>query len=190
MFENVYSFSISSTGLTYLGQAVGSICGLCIMLYTYRFYWTPQSHLAKTRGEGKMSPDKRLVVAMLGAPMLPVSLFWFGWTASPNILWLSPVVAEGFFSCGNILVFTCASLYLTDCYGALYGASAWASNTFLRYLFSFAFPLFAVQMYERLGVGWASSLLGFISLALVPIPFAFYRYGPFLRSKSKYASGE
>jgi len=100
------------------------------------------------------------------------------------------VIAEGVFSCGNLLVFTCASLYLTDCYGALYGASAWSSNTFLRYLFATIFPLFAIQMYEGLGVGWATSLLGFISLLLVPIPFVFYNFGNQIRSKSKYKPGE
>ena len=69
----------------------------------------------------------------------------------------------------NILILVCAMLYLTDCYGALYGASATASNTFLRYLGAFAFPLFAIQLYEALGPGWATSLLGF--LALVPPNF-------------------
>ena len=134
-------------------------------------------------------------------------LFWFGWTARPSIHWISPVIAEGFFSFGNLLVFSCSSLYLTDCYGAQYGASAWSSNTFLRYLFAFFFPLFVsaidvvvevpaddfeqtIQMYEALGVGWATSLLGFISCVLVPIPFIFDRYDKQLREKSKYSSGE
>ena len=145
--ETVYDFGTASTGLTYLGQAAGSLVGLCIMLYTYSYYWTREAQKAKKQDpSGKMSPDKRLIVAMIGAPMIPVSLFWFGWTARPSIHWISPVVAEAFFSCGNILVFTCASLYLTDCYGALYGASAWSSNTSLRYLFAFVFPLFAVQV--------------------------------------------
>ena len=35
----------------------------------------------------------------------------------------------------------------------------------MRYLAAFAFPLFVVQMYEALGVGWATSLLAFIALA-------------------------
>jgi len=117
-------------------------------------------------------------------------LFWFGWTAESRVHWISPVIAEAFFACGNLLIFTCASLYLTDCYGALYGASAWSSNTFLRYLFASVFPLFAVQMFEGLGPGWASSLLGFISVLLIPIPFAFGRYGERLRLKSEYSSGE
>lgn len=117
-------------------------------------------------------------------------LFWFAWTARPSIHWICPVIAEAFFSCGNLLVFTCSSLYLTDCYGAMYGASAWSSNTFLRYLAAFAFPLFTIQMYEGLGTGWATSLLAFVSCVLVPIPFAFDRYGDRLRQRSSYAPHE
>lgn len=187
VFETVYGFGIRQTGLTYLGQAVGSFVGFGILLFTYRVYWTRQAQLAKP---SKMAPEKRLVVAMVGAPMLPLSLFWFGWTARSDIHWISPVIAEGFFACGNLLVFTCASLYLTDCYGALYGASAWSSNTFLRYLFAFAFPLFALQMYRELGIGWASSLLGFVSVLLMPVPFLFWRYGERLRGKTNYPAGE
>lgn len=97
------------------------------------------------------------------------------------------MAAEALFTCGNILVFASAALYLTDCYGATYGASAWASNTFIRYLFAFAFPLFAVQMYEGLGVGWATSLLGFASFVLAFIPFVLAKYGAKLRSRSSYA---
>lgn len=192
VFETVYGFDIGSTRLTFLGQAVGSFIGLIIMLCIYRFYWTKEAHhkAKKTEVNGKMSPDKRLVIAMMGASLIPISLFWFGWTAKPSIYWISPVATEAIFSCGNILVFTCATLYLTDCYGALYGASAWASNTFLRYLFAFIFPLFAVQMYEGLGVGWASSLLAFVSVVLMFIPFICHRYGARMRSKTKYSSGE
>jgi len=50
------------------------------------------------------------------------------------------------------------------------------------------FPLFASAMYTKLGVGWASSLLGFLGLLFVPIPFVLYKYGGTLRKNhSKYA---
>ena len=79
-----------------------------------------------------------------------------------------------------------ATLYLMDFYGPLYGASAMGANNIARYTLGFAFPLFVVQMYEGLGTGWATSLLGFVSLAMTPIPFAFYIWGPKLRSMSRY----
>ncbi|KAI5364037.1 Putative major facilitator superfamily, MFS transporter superfamily [Septoria linicola] len=189
VFENVYGFGIGVTGLTYLGQLVGTFIGLGIMIWISIYRW-PRQAAAKSQEGTKLEPEYRLLSAKIGAPCLPISLFWFGWTARSSVLWLSPVAAEALFACGNLLIFITASLYLTDCYGAQYGASAWSSNTFLRYLFAFIFPLFSVQMYEGPGPGWASSLLGFCTLALVPIPFAFDRYGKWLRSKSSYSSGE
>jgi DHA1 family multidrug resistance protein-like MFS transporter len=41
--------------------------------------------------------------------------------------------------------------------------------------------------YHKLGVGWASSLLGFLSVAFIPIPFLLYKYGETLRKRSKMA---
>lgn len=192
VFREVYGLSLVSIGLTFLGQAVGSICGFFIVVAFDRYYYQPRSRAIKANEKGpkKLAPEQRLWIAMLGAPMLPISLFWFGWTARPSIHWISPVAAEAFFSCGNLLIFTCASLYLTDSYGAAYGASAWSSNTFLRYLFAAGFPLFAEIMYRGLGVGLASSLLAFVTLALMPIPFAFYIWGPRLRRGSKYCPDE
>jgi hypothetical protein len=41
-------------------------------------------------------------------------------------------------------------------------------------------------MYDALGIGWATSLFGFVSLAMMPIPWAFYIFGPRLRANVKY----
>ena len=45
----------------------------------------------------------------------------------------------------------------------------------MRSSFGAGFPLFATAMYKNLGVGWASSTLGFLSIAFIPIPFLLYR---------------
>lgn len=42
-------------------------------------------------------------------------------------------------------------------------------------------------MYNKLGVDWASSLLGFLSIAFIPIPFVLYYYGKKIRLASKRA---
>lgn len=79
--------------------------------------------------------------------------------------------------------------YIIDAYHALNAASAVAANGLLRYSFGAAFPLFTLQMYSKLGIAWAGSLLGFISLGLLPIPWILYRWGPSLRSRSSYQMG-
>lgn len=50
-----------------------------------------------------------------------------------------------------------------------------------------SFPLFSRQMYENMGIQWASTLLGCVAACLVPIPVAFWFFGKRLRKKSKFA---
>ena len=76
--------------------------------------------------------------------------------------------------------------YLVDAY-LMFAASAIAGNTFLRSLCGAGFPLFARQMFDGMGIQWASTLLGCIALVLAPIPFIFYKYGAKIRAKSAYA---
>lgn len=47
------------------------------------------------------------------------------------------------------------------------------------------FCYFAV--FNNLGIHWASSLLGFIAVGLIPIPFLFYVYGKTLRQRGTWS---
>ncbi|KAF7190701.1 Citrinin biosynthesis cluster MFS transporter mrr1 [Pseudocercospora fuligena] len=75
--------------------------------------------------------------------------------------------------------------YIIDCY-TLYANSALAANTSVRYALAAGFPLFASGMYHNLRVQWATSVVAFISLALVPVPVLFWRYGDKIRGMSRY----
>ena len=46
--------------------------------------------------------------------------------------------------------------------------------------------LIVCVVYENLHISWALSLFGFVTVALLPIPWMFYKFGPQLRAKSKY----
>jgi hypothetical protein len=50
--------------------------------------------------------------------------------------------------------------------------------------------LFARQMFDSLNPRWASSLLGLTAAVMIPIPIVLRRYGPHLRSKSRFAPSE
>lgn len=66
-------------------------------------------------------------------------------------------------------------------------ASAIAGNTFLRSLAGAGFPLFATYMFKGMGIEWASTLLGCVAAALIPIPVIFYLYGHKIRQRSSFA---
>lgn len=42
-------------------------------------------------------------------------------------------------------------------------------------------------MYDTLNYHWASSLLAFLTVAMMPFPYLFFRYGKRIRAKSRYA---
>ena len=49
------------------------------------------------------------------------------------------------------------------------------------------FPIFASAMFHTLGLDWGCSLLGFLSIAFIPIPIVLYKYGKRIRMASKHA---
>lgn len=97
-----------------------------------------------------------------------------------------PIIGSTFFSTGAFLLFMAVLSYLADSYPK-YVASVLAGNDLVRSSFGAAFPLFANAMYKKLGIKWASSLLGFLAIAFIPIPFVLYRYGKKIRLASKAA---
>jgi hypothetical protein len=178
-----YHLPPTHQGLTFLSIALGCVLGfLLVVLIDRRTY----PALETKHGVGAVPPEYRLYGAMVGCALNPVSLFWFGWTADAGVHWASPVVAAVPFAVGNIMVYSSGALYIMDAYGSMHGASALSANSVLRYAAGGAFPLFTVQMFEGLGVGWASSLLGFVSVLLVPVPWVLYRYGAKIRARSRY----
>jgi hypothetical protein len=76
-------------------------------------------------------------------------------------------------------------MYLIDAY-TVYAASVTASSTILRCLFGALLPLAGNYMYDAMGVGWGTSLLGFIAVAFIPLPVIFYRYGQQIRETKRF----
>lgn len=95
-------------------------------------------------------------------------------TALPSAHWIVPIIGTAFFAPGFYLTFQSILNYLGESYPR-YVASVFAGNTFFRSSFGGALPLAAPQMRQSLGIGWASSILGFISVAMVPLPFILER---------------
>lgn len=78
-----------------------------------------------------------------------------------------------------------AATYIVDAF-TLYAASAMAVTTVVRSLVGALLPLAGDRMYGALGVGWGTSLLGFIAVAFIPLPIIFFVFGERVR-KSKFS---
>lgn len=152
-------------------------------------YWDYLLQRAKSRDPPAPWTQKeeyrRLPLACLGGPFFVISLFWMGWTADPSIHWIVPVLAALPFGIGFLLLFQGLLNYLVDAY-EIFAASASAAAATSRSLFGAVLPFAAKPMYDQLGVAWACSLLGFLSLAMCVIPFVFIRFGDEIRDRSRF----
>ncbi|OCT44444.1 Caffeine resistance protein 5 [Cladophialophora carrionii] len=181
VFSEIYGFSLGLEGTAFLGILVGVFVVLPPFVWYQRKYIEP-----KFNDKGELQPEWRLPPSFVGAFCIPICLFWFGWSSRPDVHWIMPIIGTAWFSIGAFLLFNSVLNYLSDAYPQ-YAASVLAGNDFFRSSFGAGFPLFATAMYNKLGVGWASSTLGFLAIAFIPIPFFLFKYGERLRMRSKYA---
>ncbi|OKL55718.1 hypothetical protein UA08_09072 [Talaromyces atroroseus] len=188
VFTEVYDFKLWQVGCTFLGISVGMMVAVSTdPLWRKNYLRLQRNHENAVGEKGETMPEWRLPPAIAGAPPVTIGIFIFAWTAYPHIPWIAPVIGTAVFGMGVILVYSGIFTFLVDAYPE-FAASALAANSFARSSFAGVFPLFGTYMYNRLGIQWASSLLAFLTLAMVPFPYIFFRYGKQLRQRSKFAT--
>lgn len=182
IFKSVYGFTLSQQGMAFLGLMVGMV----IACFGSPRLVKAQYERLLRNNQGVAKPEFRFVSLMAGVFFVPIGLFIMGWTAYRNVHWIAPIIGSAVFGFATVLVFNGIFAYTVEAY-RLYTASAMAANSFVRSIMSGVFPLFGLQMYERMGIHWASTFLALLGCLLIPVPFLFYRYGEKLRSLSPYA---
>ncbi|KAL9104570.1 MAG: hypothetical protein Q9163_000492 [Psora crenata] len=70
---------------------------------------------------------------------------------------------------------------------AVFSASALAGIGLIRNVAGAGFPLFARQMFLHEGYQWAGTILAFLAMVMIPIPFVLSTYGRALRLRSPWA---
>lgn len=178
VFTSTYGFTVGLSGLAYLGIGLGFGVGLFIMAMTND---RMVQRLTAQNG-GKFEPEMRMPTMIIFACILPISFFWYGWTADKHVHWIVPIIGMFPFGVGMMGVFMPIQTYVIDCYLA-YAASANAALTATRSLVGALLPLAGPSMFQSLGLGWGNSLLGFLALAFVPIPIIFVKFGKAIREK-------
>ncbi|KAH8694094.1 major facilitator superfamily domain-containing protein [Talaromyces proteolyticus] len=181
VFHEKRKYSLVISTLPFFGILVGVMFALII-----NFANQPSYARAVKNNNGQAVPEARLPPMIAGGILLSVGLFWFGWTADPKFSWALPVVASGFIGAGFNIVFQQCLNFIVDTYG-MYSASAVSANTMLRSILACGLPMASRPMFENLGVGPASSLIGGISCLAIPVPFFLMKYSAALRERSKFA---
>ena len=158
-------------------MCVGVIIITCISIW--------QEKIAARFGKLSSAAEGRLYFVCVESILLPIGLFWFGWTSFPSVPWIVPSLAVGCATMGIFSIYLATFNYLADTYHR-YASSAIAAqscceslnyykslHTFLlklmlmcvrfssgRNLLGGVFPLVTRAMFTNLGYPEASSLLG------------------------------
>ncbi|KAF7714660.1 MFS-type transporter [Penicillium ucsense] len=182
VFQGVHGMNAGVGGLPLFGMVAGLFIAAAYIILT-----SPAYNRKLEANGGVPVPEWRLPPVIVGGALFAAGLFWFGWTGfTDSIHWIVPTLSGLFTGFGLLMIFIQLFNYLIDTY-LMFAASAIAANTFCRSLVAAGFPLFSRQMFNNLGIQWASTLLGCLAAILVPIPVGFYFFGKRLRMKSKFA---
>ncbi|KAF2854547.1 MFS general substrate transporter [Plenodomus tracheiphilus IPT5] len=181
VFEGHYHFSSGAVGLAYIGVGVGMMIGMVSLGIT------SDKIIKKQQALGDVRPEHRLPLrlTMPGAVGLPIGVFVYGWTVYYKTHWIVPIMFTSLIGLGNLTAMMTIQTYLVDAF-TIHAASAIAANTVLRSVFGALLPLAGLSMYDALGLGWGNSLLGFISLAFIPVPVLFKYYGERIRTNPRF----
>lgn len=182
VYQGGKGWSAGSTGLMFIPLALGVVLSAALSPLVNKHYLS----LCQRAPNNKPPAEARLIPMMFSCWFIPVGLFIFAWTSYPDVSYWGPMMGGFCVGFGFIFLYNSANNYLVDTYQHQ-AASALAAKTFLRSIWGAGVVLFTRQMYDTMGLQWASSFLAFLALACCLIPYIFYFKGAAIRRYSKFA---
>ena len=195
VFSKSHGFTIQQSGAVFAALSIGAILSTILSIYQDKIlahYLASSSKNPEKQSEfiknlDFSSPEGRLYFACIESALLPIGLFWFGWTQFSSIPWIVPSLAIGCATMGIYSIYLATFNYLADTYHR-YASSALAAQSFCRNILGGVFPLVTAAMFNNLTFQGASSLLGGIAALLTIVPWVLVFYGPKIRARSKFAA--
>ncbi|KAF9886504.1 hypothetical protein FE257_011411 [Aspergillus nanangensis] len=182
VYQGIYGFNLGEMGVAFLAIVVGAI----IAFVVYNFY-IHTVFVPNARRGGFTNPEALLKPALFACVGPSIGLFLFGWAARPEIHWIVPTIGIVIYPACVFVLMQCVFLYIPACYPQ-YAASVFAATDFTRSAFACGAVIFSRPLYENLGVGAGCSLLAGLTIGCVIGIHVLYRYGEWLRLRSKFVS--
>ncbi|KAF7530633.1 hypothetical protein PCG10_000142 [Penicillium crustosum] len=184
VYKELYGWDSVQCGYIQIAIVVGELLGGGFCILTNPWYYA--SATRNTEAPGTPIPEARLHASIVGGFFgVTGGMFVYGWTSYTSIHWMAPTVGLAMVGFGTTAVIVGNANYLIDAYSK-YAASALGAVGFVENISIAFLPLAAAAMYTNLGFQWASSLLAFVSLALVVTPFVVLQWGKEIRSYSPF----
>lgn len=182
LYITEYHQSQSSSSLHYIAIAIGATSaaqvGGRLMDWSYR-------RVTARYGGGNGKPEFRVPYLVPGVIITPLGLFLYGWAAQYVVPWPIVDIGAAVFTLGSFMASQMLSAYQLDEF-VEHGASASAATRVLSYSLGFAFPIFAPDLYNRIGYGWGNSMLAFLWIVFCfPLPVVFWLWGEKIRAMGR-----
>ncbi|XXG99253.1 hypothetical protein Hte_005590 [Hypoxylon texense] len=177
-FERRYGWDTGLSGLVFISIGLGYMVGLWAFSML-----SDRTVVRLTRASGgAFQPEFRLTVMIWYSFLCPLAFFWYGWAAETRTHWIVSVLGLFPLGFGVIGVFMPTQAYIIDAYPS-YAASGIAAFTVLRSVIAAFLPLCGPALFDTLGIGWGNSVLGFVGVAMIPVPIFIFKFGAKLREK-------
>ncbi|KAE8154174.1 major facilitator superfamily domain-containing protein [Aspergillus avenaceus] len=190
VWAEVYGESPGIGGLNYLSLGIGYVLGSQANTHASdAIYRRLQKRKSLNNNDDNLEgePEFRVPTMFVGSVLIPVGIFWYGWSVQARTHWIMPNIGSFIFSLGSVTCMQSMQAYVIDSY-ARYAASGLAAAVLLRNIAAFGIPLFAPYMYDALHYGWGNSVLGFAGVVIgIPSPFLFWKFGKKIRGRSRFA---
>lgn len=108
VFGQMYGLNDGLVGLCFFGIIIGLFGASALVPLIYKWAMEDMKKIRAAGGD-RLPPEFRLWYSMLGGAFaIPISLFWMGWTARPDVSIWSPLAASVLFGFGILCIFiTC-----------------------------------------------------------------------------------
>ncbi|KAK5717389.1 hypothetical protein LTR15_009283 [Elasticomyces elasticus] len=173
-----------------IGLAIGltgTVGSTCAALMSISIEQISSGIFKKSIQKAPIAIEHRLIPAMIGQFLITTSLFWIGWTVSPDFSPIVPIVGTAVYIFGNASIIISIIPYLFDAFPPAGTLTALTSAASGRLLFAGFLPMVILYDITALTPKWAFGIFGFISIATWPIPFLLFRYGATWRAKSRFS---
>lgn len=103
VFSTTHGFNLWQIGLTFVGMSVGLLAGAATDPLWARLRARLLHRLERETGvQGASEPEFRLPPVVAGAILVPIGLFWFGWSMYPSVHWIVPIIGSAIFAMGYV----------------------------------------------------------------------------------------
>ncbi|OBR07080.1 Major facilitator superfamily transporter [Colletotrichum higginsianum IMI 349063] len=181
VYQNERGWTTAISGLAFVGVFVG----IALVLATEPLLRRLVNRQPKNPETGQAEPEATVLLICIGAVLEPVGQLAFALTSLPvEVPFYWSVLSGVPFGYGFGLVFIYGTSYISKVFG-MYATSASAGNLVFRSILGAVLVLVGKSMYAALTPRVAGIAVGVAEVALMPVPFVFFKWGKKIRQRSK-----